>query len=174
MRSLGCYPFAALAAALALALPPAAAAQGSPEPERSTREQARDVVTQPLTDINVRNREIPPLLEAIADNPYRTDGLGRCDRIAAAVRELDAVLGPDFDMPSEDPRRDRAANLGLSVAGEVVGGLVPFRGLVREVSGANAAEARREAAFFAGSVRRAFLKGWGDARACEPPAAPAR
>ena len=165
---------ASMIAAIALSAASSAWAQASPQPERSTRERARDVATQPLADVNVRSQEIPFVLEGIMDNPYRTDGLTTCRRIADAVAELDAVLGPDFDRPSEDRRRDRAANLGLTVAGEVVTGLIPFRGLVREVSGANAAEARREAAFLAGAVRRAFLKGWGDARACDPPAAPSR
>lgn len=161
-------------ALVSLAIPSAILAQASPEPERSTRQQARDIATRPLADVNVANREAPPLLEAIRENPYRTEGLDSCALIAGAVEELDGVLGPDFDRPSEDRRRDRAANLGLLVAGEVVGGFVPFRGLVREISGANEAQERRETAYFAGAVRRAFLKGLGDARRCAPPAAPVR
>jgi hypothetical protein len=156
--------------ALFAILPCAAAAQVSPEPEPSTGDQARRIITQPLEDVNVRSRDIPPLLEAIGDDPYRTDGLTSCRRIAEAVAELDAVLGPDFDRPSDDRRRDRAANLGLAVAGEVLGGFIPFRGLVREVSGANAAQERRQTAFLAGAVRRAFLKGYARSRRCPPPA----
>ena len=160
--------------AMLVTLSSAGSAQVSPEPEPSTGDRARQVVTQPLTDVNLRQREIPPILQAIGDDPYRTEGLAGCRRIAAAVAELDAVLGPDFDQPSDDRRRDRAANLGLTVAGEVIGGLIPFRSLVREVSGANAAQERRQAAFLAGAARRSFLKGYGQSRRCEPPAAPAR
>jgi hypothetical protein len=165
----------AILAGAVLFLSSTAAAQEAPraEPQPTTREQARDVATQPLTDVGLRRQEIPPLLVAIGDDPYQVDGLNGCPQIAAAVAELDAVLGPDFDHPSEDEDRDRAANLGLVVAGEVVGSLVPFRGLVRHVSGANARETRRQQAYFAGAVRRAFLKGYGNARRCPPPAAPA-
>ena len=163
-------------AAMTLLLSSAAAAQDSPQaqPQPSTRQQARDVATQPLADVNLRRREIPPVLVAIGDNPYRTDGLTTCPLIASAVAELDAVLGPDFDRPSEDRGHDRAANLGLAVAGEVVASAIPFRGLIRRVSGAEAEQARRQAAYFAGAVRRGFLKGYGDSRRCPPPAAPVR
>ena len=162
-------------AATALLLPSAAIAQDSPQaqPQPTTRQQARDVATQPLADVNLRRREIPPVLVAIGDNPYRTDGLTNCALIASAVGELDLVLGPDFDRPSVDTGRDRASNLGLAVAGEVVASAIPFRGLIRRVSGAEAEQARRQAAYFAGAVRRAFLKGYGSARRCPPPAAPA-
>ena len=59
------------------------------------------------------------------------------------------------------------------MAQAAVGAFIPFRGLIREVSGANAQEKKVQAAVYAGSVRRAFLKGVGQQRGCRYPARPA-
>jgi hypothetical protein len=51
---------------------------------------------------------------------------------------------------------------------------VPFRSWVRQLSGAKQNEKRVKEAIYAGSVRRAFLKGIGGHRGCAAPAAPLR
>ena len=116
-------------------------------------------------------REIPPLLERTAAAPYAAVPGASCVQIGAAVAELDAVLGPDLDARADAAAagRDRTGQ----IAGEVVSGvIIPFRGVVREVTGASGSERRHEAAIEAGLVRRAYLKGLGHARGCRPPAAP--
>lgn len=165
-------------ALLALLVPSAAAAQGQPPAAQPGKEaeaarpvtdrdvSAADVVATPVTDLNLRKDEIPPLLIAAQDRPYDVTGLSRCAQIASAISELDAVLGEDIDVAQERDRRTSAGRIAQSA----IGSFIPFRGLIREISGANAQERKLQTAIYAGSVRRAFLKGVGQQRGCRYPA----
>lgn len=128
-----------------------------------------DIAKTPTTDLNITKEEIPPVLIAAVQNPYDLGGLSKCPQIVAAVQELDAILGPDFDLPQEARERVSPGR----VAKWVVSSFIPFRGLIRELSGANAQERAVQAAIQAGLARRGFLKGLGTARRCQYPAAPA-
>lgn len=130
---------------------------------------AADVATTPVTDLNLKKTEIPPLLLAAIDRPYETAGLTSCARIGSAVADLDAVLGGDIDLPQADRDKITAG----TVAKSVVASFIPFRGIIREISGANEQERRIQTAVYAGSVRRGFLKGLGQQRGCAYPARPA-
>ncbi len=161
-----------LLAALWLALPIVPAlAQAPGERPRETDKAMGDAVTQPLSDTNLRRKEIPPELIAIRDDPYALDGIRTCNQIIAAVGQMDVALGADFDRaaPVDRQKTERRA---ARVAGGVIGGLIPFRGVVRELSGANKADEEYRQAFYAGAVRRGFLKGYGMARRCAPPGRP--
>lgn len=139
------------------------------EPEKPVTERdvsAADVATTPVTDLNLKKDEIPALLLAAQERPYTLEGLGKCTQIAAAVGELDAVLGDDIDMPQDGTRRTSAGR----VAQSVVGSLIPFRGVIREISGANQQQRLMQNAIQAGIARRSFLKGVGTARGCRYPA----
>lgn len=57
-------------------------------------------------------------------------------------------------------------NRGLKAGGNILGDLIPFRGIVRQVSGAEAEQARWEAAIYAGVARRSYLKGVLEGRDC--------
>ena len=85
------------------------------------------------------------------------------------VSALDEVLGPDLDLPEEERARISAGRMAKTV----VGSFIPFRGLIREVSGANDHDRRIRAAIQAGLARRGFLKGAGQAKGCAYPARPA-
>jgi hypothetical protein len=50
--------------------------------------------------------------------------------------------------------------------------IIPFRGLVRQMTGADAHAKEVDTAIQAGKVRRAYLKGVGMNKNCAPPAAP--
>lgn len=76
------------------------------------------------------------------------------------------MLGDDIDVVSKGSKRTSAGH----VAQEVIGSFIPFRGLIREVSGANAHKRAMETAIVAGLARRSFLKGTGQARGCAYPA----
>lgn len=162
---------AALVIACCLITPLAAAAQEAkpaeaekPVTERST--SMGDAVATPVSDLNLRKEAIPPLLLTAQQQPYATAGLRRCGQIVAAVGELDVVLGPDIDLPQDTKSRTSAG----SVAQAAVGSFIPFRGLIREISGANESERKLGAAIQAGIARRAYLKGLGEARGCRYPA----
>jgi hypothetical protein len=127
---------------------------------------AKEVVETPATDLNIKKDQIPLLLVAAQQRPYTLSGLGTCQRLAAAIGELDAVLGDDVDLPQTGTRRVSAGR----VAQSVVGSFIPFRGVIREVSGANAHDREMQAAIIAGVARRSFLKGIGQGKGCRYPA----
>ena len=91
------------------------------------------------------------------------------------IQALDAVLGADLDThvtaanPSLVDRGGDAAGGALRGAAE---GIVPFRGRVRKLSGAERYAKEVAAAIAAGTIRRAYLKGLDQAAACTAPAAP--
>lgn len=150
---------------LAGALP--AAAQNTP---RTTGQVAGDIATTPLQDTNIKKRAIPVALEIAAEAPYSNDGTRNCRMINAALTELDAVLGPDFDSGTPAGNGTREGRLAAGVARGVVNGLIPFRGVIREVSGAADAQRRYEAAIDAGIARRGYLRGVAAQRKCKRPA----
>ena len=157
-----------------LTLPAAATAQATKPPEAKEPEKPVtdrepsmvDAVTTPASDLNLKKDTIPPLLLAAQERPYRLGGLRRCSEISAAVIELNGVLGPDIDLPI-DPKTGVTAG---RVAQAAVGSFIPFRGLIREISGANEQERKIQVAVQAGFARRAYLKGVGEARGCRYPA----
>lgn len=155
---------------LLFATTPALAQRPAPGQEKDVG----DVVTQPIADVNLKRKDVPPELTAIMANPYDLTGLRKCRHIIAAVRELDGVLGPDFDEAVEDSKAAKRRQSALSVAGGAISSLIPFRFLIREISGANKADEEYRAAIYAGVVRRGFLKGYGKARRCVPPGSPRR
>lgn len=131
--------------------------------------------TTPLRDLNVMKVEIPAvLLEAVEDPYARPPRNWRCSTLVNLLRPLEAALGPDLDHPQEDDRdlADRGKQTALGVAGDLAGSAIPFRGVVRRLSGAASHDRRVQGAILAGSVRRAYLKGLGETRGCPAPAAP--
>ena len=160
-------PLALFAACTVAALP--AAANDKSAPQRSIKDKkvnAVDVVATPVSDLGLRNGKIPPVLEAAVASPYDMAGIRTCAQITTRVSELDAVLGPDRDIP-----QDRAEKLSAGrVAQAAVGSFIPFRGIIREVSGANSHQRKVDDAVEAGTARRSFLKGYGQARGCPYPA----
>lgn len=150
-------------ALLSLALAAPVAAQVMPEPD------AKDVAETPLRDLNLDKPHIPEVLVQAAAAPYAVAGLGRCAALVREIAALDAVLGADYDIA------DGNGNHRLSpgrIAQSIVGSVIPFRGVLREVTGAAKNERELQAAYTAGMVRRAFLKGWGLGRGCTYPARP--
>ncbi|WP_299192900.1 hypothetical protein [uncultured Erythrobacter sp.] len=156
---------AALSAAMLalLAASPAHAQMLEEEPD------VEDVARTPLEDFNIDSDDIPEVLVIAAQDPYAADGLISCNDIVGEVAALDQVLGADFDLAvDEEGRRISRGRIAKSV----IGSFVPFRGIVREVSGANARRREVNTAITAGMVRRGFLKGLGQQRGCDYPASP--
>lgn len=147
-----------------------ATARQEDKPITSRDPDAMDVAKTPVNDLNVgRDGEIPPLLVKATAQPYTLSGLTKCRQIAGTIQQLDEVLGPDIDLPAEERDRISAGRVGKWV----VASFIPFRGLIREVSGANAQDRKVNAAIQAGLTRRGFLKGVGSAKGCRYPASPA-
>jgi len=161
-------------------LAPLLAACAGEEPARESRGgQFTDIATTPLSDLNLVRTKIPPILQAAKVHPYAAPGEPGCADITAEVRAIDDVLGADLDAPptASDPGMiERGADFVEDAAvGAVRGaaeGIVPFRSWVRKLTGAERHSREVAAAIAAGTVRRAYLKGLGQAAGCPPPAAP--
>jgi hypothetical protein len=132
------------------------------EKRQETIDDTKDVVSQPAKDVGITKNRIPPSLVEASNAPYSLDGLKTCRQIADAVRVLDAALGPDYSAGGPNDKM----SLGKAAGGAVVNSLIPLRGVVREVSGAAAADRRLAAATQAGFARRGFLRGVHLTRGC--------
>ncbi len=136
---------------------------------RSVRDNAGRIVSQPARDVGAAKTTIPPALMAASADPYAMKGLGTCKQIAVAFRSLTDVMGPDFKA-GETKKENKAGKLAAAGGQTVVNSLIPFRGLVREVTGAAPAQRRLNRALDAGYARRGFLRGLYTARKCRSPA----
>ena len=157
----------ALVAAAVLSTSAAAAARD--ENVRDREPNMGDVAATPISDLNIAKDDIPEVLLASVAAPYGPAASSGCEGIEVAIADLDRVLGPDYDL--EDEEGDRLSE--GRIAQSVVGSFIPFRSIIREVSGAADHKRQFEAAIMAGMVRRAYLKGLGQASGCAYPARPA-
>lgn len=175
---------------LAVVLPLLAACASRSEPPppakiQTTSEANKDglsgAAAAPLRDMNLLRTKIPPvLLEAMADPYARPPGKKiTCDTLIMLVAPLDLALGEDLDRrpPGEDENlMDRGKRMAGSAAfgymASAAQDLIPMRGWVRKLSGAEKHDSLVQSAMASGAVRRAYLKGLGEARGCNPPATP--
>jgi hypothetical protein len=175
-REVLCAIFAAMFA-FGLLLAPAAAFAGQDQAQAPAKDAAKDpakdkddaldkagkIVTQPVRDVGIEKTKVDPMLEKIAKQPYAP--AGSCSAIAAELTRLNGALGPDFGADSK-ANEDKAEKLALAGGDALVSSLIPFRGLVREVSGAASADRRKAAAISAGTARRGYLRGVAVTKKC--------
>lgn len=166
------------AAALALSACVTEPDNGSPKVQTTAeadRSGVKGVAESPLRDLNVLRTKIPEvLLRAMAD-PYDRPGLGRCADLVERLRPLNEALGEDLDVTSKEGEQGMMAKgktTALTVASGAASDVIPFRGWIRKLSGAEQHDRYVQAAITAGAVRRAYLKGLGEAKGCDPPATP--
>lgn len=139
-----------------------------------------NAATTPLSDLNVVRAEIPVVLEQAQKGPYLLPDDRSCEALSAEIGKLDEALGADLDTPATESNpgmiergSDAAGNAAIGALQRTAEGIVPFRGWVRKLSGAERYSKRVSAAVSAGIVRRAFLKGIGVSHACAWSARPA-
>jgi len=135
--------------------------------------EATDTAKAPLNDLNLVHAKIPEVLVEAQRSPYATPSDQSCAALAAEVRGLDAVLGADLDTPPTNSNPSLLERGGAMVTDAAAGAVksamqvaVPYRNWIRKLSGAEKYSKEVAAAIAAGSVRRAFLKGFGKARGC--------
>jgi hypothetical protein len=141
----------------------------------STTDQSKvnTAVTTPLTDLNLVNAPIPEALVAAQRAPYALPADADCKALALDIKALDEVLGADLDAPQSDANRSLLERGTDATSGAAVGalqrtaeGVIPFRGWVRKLSGAERYSSRVVAAITAGGIRRGFLKGMRASKGC--------
>ncbi|WP_155838156.1 hypothetical protein [Hyphomonas beringensis] len=142
-----------------------------------TREGFADAALSPLEDLNLRRQEIPPILKGV-ESPYDLPTDLGCKDINRLLAQLDQVLGPDWDTPVPDERlrteklADSASQATLNAVASEARGLIPFRGIIRQATGAESHQKKYNLAYKIGAQRRAYLKGMGLAKGCPLPARP--
>ena len=142
-----------------------ALAQGASREPGSTGERVERIATEPARDVGLRRVTIPPVLEAARAGPYSLAGARNCAGIGRELRDLNRALGADFDATAARSG-SRAGRLAEAGGRAVVNTIIPFRGVVREISGTAEADRRMQAAVDAGIARRGFLRGLAQARGC--------
>jgi len=136
----------------------------------ASTDKVGQAVTTPLSDLNLVQAPIPPLLAEARKAPYRLPDDISCTGLKSQVVALDEVLGPDIDAPSS-PNNPGLIERGVDEAAtgvlqHTVEGVVPFRGWVRKLTGAERYSKQVAAAIAAGGARRAFFKGLATGRGC--------
>jgi hypothetical protein len=167
------------AAALPVAAQPTQPPAESPDrvktAEELKRESVQGAATAPLRDLNVVRAKIPQvLLEAMAD-PYARPPKGySCRVLIGLIQPIDDALGPDLDRVAIEDQdvMERSRETALGAAADLASDAIPFRGWVRKLTGAERHDRLVRDAIISGGVRRAYLKGLGEAKGCNPPATP--
>lgn len=138
----------------------------------SDKDRTMSALTAPLADVNLLKVDIPPLLSNLVGATYSLPSDNGCAALAQDIADLDALLGNDIDTePAAKPSlvergqrelRDATFDTLRSTSESVI----PFRGWVRKLSGAERHSHKVQAAIEAGSYRRSFLKGLRTGQGC--------
>lgn len=159
-------------ALVALACP--AAGQTLKTAEDAQKSSLTHAITSPLRDVNLMRSKIPAVLKDALDDPYRRPIPASCSGIIDEVSQLNDALGDDLD--ADNVRKvtmsGRAKEEALNAIAGLASDVIPFRGWVRKITGAEKHDKTVQQSIAAGAVRRAYLKGLGEARGCNPPGTP--
>jgi hypothetical protein len=126
-----------------------------------------DVVTTPLETVNLKKEDIPPILSRARQAPYTMTGLRTCAAISGEIRRLDAVLGDDIDIADYTKGGLKVGNTAKSI----VGSLIPFGGIIREISGANEAQRQWQVALSPAPRAARSSRAWASSAAAPIPRA---
>lgn len=131
-------------------------------------ESLGSAVAAPLRDINVVRSEIPDLLVKAQTDPYAPPTPG-CAPLKAEIDQFDDVLGDDYDERSDDKKDGQGgmARPVLGVVASTITDVIPMRGWVRRLTGAERHDQMVRDAIKAGFVRRGYLKGLYNASSCK-------
>jgi hypothetical protein len=132
-----------------------------------TSNRGADAVAQPMRDLALFRKETPPVLTAAAAAPYVATTRTNCAGLIAEISALNDALGPDLDVPPEK-RPGFAEDTAIAALGSLF--KLPFRSVIRKVSGAERMDREKALAVLSGMVRRGYLKGLATAAGCTIPA----
>lgn len=122
----------------------------------------------PLEDLGLRKRDIPELLAKLAQNPYYPPPKPfKCDAVKAEMDQLNVLLGDDIDEPKVALKDDESYVMAAAeMAQDAVVGLVksqvnilPYKSILRRLTGAKKHEKLVAKAIQGGNLRRAYLRG---------------
>ena len=126
-----------------------------------------------MGDLNLVRDKIPDALKEALASPYAEPPVRECAALTERIQALDAALGADLDAPKTGNEAsllergvDQVGKASINMISDTTTGIVPFRGWVRRLTGAERHSKRVAAAITAGSLRRAYLKGYARAQGC--------
>lgn len=129
----------------------------------------------PLVDLNFTSDEIPEYLQSISGNPYTIPSPLQCKVVKSELVELDTLLGGDMEPAAKgtEEKTDYIAEGASMIQGAAIGfvankvDILPFRGVIRSITGANKQAKLYARAYESGKLRRAYLKGLNSALKCD-------
>ena len=126
---------------------------------QANRENIQGAMQAPLRDVNLLQTKIPPVLQDAMAAPYGRPRIVTCGWLTAQLLPLNGALGADLDEPAVDENDlvERGLDGALGVVAGAASSVIPFRGWIRELSGAQKHDRLVSAAITAGAVRRAYL-----------------
>ena len=143
---------------------------------KDASEKIGAAVTIPLADLNLIETRIPTVLGAALKSPYAEPVTTSCESLGKEIIELDEALGADLDTAVTKKNESLIARSfvtgSVSAIRKNTEAVVPYRNWVRKLSGAERKSKTVASAISAGGIRRAYLKGIGQANKCAQPAAP--
>lgn len=159
----GCAGAVMLAAPAALAEGPKARTS-----DEASEQNLRGALLAPLRDVNLMKDEVPTVLAGAKEAPYLDPENASCDQLAQMIAPLDKALGPDTGDGAEVAKGGVGTMVYGAVA-DVTRDAIPFRGVVRRLTGAAAQDQKVRETRQAGNLRRAYLKGFASAKGCYGP-----
>lgn len=136
--------------------------------DEAGRANLRGALMAPLRDMNFVRDDVPQVLTGAQEAPYLNPLNASCADLAALITPLEAALGPDRgDGAVRAPSGGRSFVLGALA--DATRDVIPFRGVVRRVTGASRHDQKVREAREAGQLRRAYLKGYASANGCYGP-----
>jgi hypothetical protein len=153
-------PYLLIAALALMGVNPAFAADSI---AATGQKHVKTVLDRPLHDLNVMQPAVAAALRKAAQAPYAPADPS-CEAITWEIAQLDTALGRDFD--TRGPAKDKTLPSVSQIEGEAAGSFIPYDGALRFITGADKRDRKIAEMVLAGAVRRAFLKGTGEARGC--------
>jgi hypothetical protein len=116
--------------------------------------QAQQVRPGAESGVGLTGADVPQLLKDIKADPYKQPGQPICDTVPLEIQQITDLIGPDLNTQATADDKSLASR-----GADVARGLVPYRGVVRFVTGANKKDEELREAIMAGYARRGFLRG---------------
>lgn len=159
---------ASCAVALLLAGPAVAEEQRARTSDEASQANLQGALLAPVRDLNLVRDQVPEVLNGAKEAPYLDPQKASCAELATMIEPLDKALGPDVGDGAEG-EKPGARNMVFGAMADVTRDVIPFRGVVRRITGASKHDQEVKAAREAGQLRRAYLKGFASANGCYGP-----
>lgn len=145
------------------------------QPQARTSDEASSsnftgAITAPVRDLNLMRDQVPAVLTTARDAPYLEPQNASCVQLAEMIAPLDEALGPDPGAGAKS--QVGAGRMVYGAMADVTRDVIPFRSVVRRITGAARGDQKVRETREAGHLRRAYLKGFASAKNCYGPPQP--